>query len=57
MAPSALPIGESSLEFDYSGELVNEWLYQSTKETRRWWTFKVHGLKRLYRQVMIRGFV
>jgi sulfide:quinone oxidoreductase len=44
-------------EFDYNGELVNEWLYQSTKETRRWWTFKVHGLKRLYRNVMIQGWV
>jgi sulfide:quinone oxidoreductase len=44
-------------EFDYKGELVNEWLYQSTKETRRWWTFKVHGLKRLYRHVMIPGWV
>lgn len=44
-------------EFDYNGELVNEWLYQSTKETRRWWTFKVHGLKRLYQNVMIQGWV
>ncbi len=44
-------------EFDYNGELVNEWLYQPTRETRRWWTFKVHGLKRLYRHVMIEGWV
>ncbi len=44
-------------EFDYEGELVNEWLYQSTKETRRWWSFKVHGLKRLYTNVMIQGWV
>lgn len=44
-------------EFDFEGNLVNEWLYQSTKETRRWWHFKVHGLKRLYRNVMIPGWV
>lgn len=44
-------------EFDYSGNLVNEWLYQSTKETRRWWNFKVYGLKPLYRHVMIKGYV
>ncbi len=44
-------------EFDFEGNLVNEWLYQSTKETRLWWNFKVHGLKRLYRHVMINGWV
>ena len=44
-------------EFDYDGELINEWLYRPTTETRRWWHFKVHGLKRLYRHVMIGGWV
>ncbi|MCC5806809.1 MAG: NAD(P)/FAD-dependent oxidoreductase [Opitutales bacterium] len=44
-------------EFDFEGNLVNEWIYQSTKETRLWWNFKVHGLKRLYRHVMINGWV
>jgi sulfide:quinone oxidoreductase len=44
-------------EFDFQGQLVNEWLYQSTKETRLWWEFKVHGLKRLYREVMLNGYV
>ena len=44
-------------EFDYEGRLVNEWLYQSTRETRLWWEFKVHGLKRLYRHVMLNGYV
>ncbi len=44
-------------EFDYEGRLVNEWLYQSTRETRLWWEFKVHGLKRLYRHVMVNGYV
>lgn len=44
-------------EFDFEGKLVNEWLYQSTRETRLWWNFKVHGLKRLYRHVMINGWV
>lgn len=44
-------------EFDYEGNLVNEWMYQPTKETRRWWQFKVHGLKRMYRHVMLNGFV
>lgn len=44
-------------EFDFEGNLVNEWLYQSTRETRVWWQFKVHGLKRLYRHVMISGWV
>ncbi len=44
-------------EFDFEGNLVNEWLYQSTRETRTWWNFKVHGLKRLYRHVMIPGWV
>ncbi|MFP4541413.1 MAG: NAD(P)/FAD-dependent oxidoreductase [Opitutales bacterium] len=44
-------------EFDFDGKLVNEHLYQSTRETRTWWNFKVHGLKRLYRHVMIPGLV
>lgn len=44
-------------EFDYKGNLVNEWIYQSTTETRLWWNFKVHGLKRLYRHVMMNGYV
>lgn len=44
-------------EFGYNGELVNEWIYQPTKETRLWWDFKVHGLKRLYRHVMMNGYV
>ena len=44
-------------EFDFQGELVNEWIYQSTKETRLWWNFKVHGLKRLYLHAMMNGFV
>ncbi|TVR65300.1 MAG: NAD(P)/FAD-dependent oxidoreductase [Gemmatimonadales bacterium] len=44
-------------EFDFEGRLVNEWLYQSTRETRLWWEFKVHGLKRLYRHVMLNGYV
>ncbi len=44
-------------EFDYKGNLVNEWIYQSTKETRTWWNFKVHALKPLYRHVMMNGFV
>ncbi|MCC5925641.1 MAG: NAD(P)/FAD-dependent oxidoreductase [Bacteroidetes bacterium] len=44
-------------EFGYNGELVNEWIFQPTKETRLWWDFKVHGLKRLYRHVMMNGYV
>jgi len=44
-------------EFDYEGNLVNEWIYNSTKETWIWWQFKVHGLKRLYRHVMLKGYV
>ncbi|AXJ00121.1 sulfide:quinone oxidoreductase [Cyclonatronum proteinivorum] len=44
-------------EFDFNGELVNEWIYQSTRETRLWWNFKVHILKQLYRNVMINGYV
>ncbi len=44
-------------EFDYEGNLVNEWIYNSTRETRMWWHFKVHGLKRLYRHAMLNGFV
>jgi len=44
-------------EFDFNGNLVNEWIYQSTKETRLWWNFKVHGLKQLYRHVMLNGYV
>jgi hypothetical protein len=44
-------------EFDFQGNLVNEWLYQSTRETRLWWNFKVHGLKQLYRHVMMNGYV
>jgi len=44
-------------EFDFQGNLVNEWLYQSTRETRVWWDFKVHGLKQLYRHVMMNGYV
>ena len=44
-------------EFDFNGELVNEWIYQSTKETRIWWDFKVHGLKQMYRHVMMNGYV
>ncbi len=44
-------------EFDFDGNLVNEWIYQSTKETRLWWNFKVHGLKRLYRHAMMNGYV
>jgi len=44
-------------EFDYEGNLVNEWIYNSTKETRMWWQFKVHGLKRLYRHAMLNGYV
>lgn len=44
-------------EFDFQGNLVNEWLYQSTRETRVWWNFKVHGLRQLYRHVMMNGYV
>ena len=44
-------------EFDFNGNLINEWIYQPTTETRLWWNFKVHGLKRLYRHVMMNGFV
>ncbi len=44
-------------EFDFDRNLQNEWFYQSTRETRIWWDFKVHGLKRLYRHVMINGYV
>ncbi len=44
-------------EFDYDGNLVNEWLYQSTRETRLWWHFKVHGLKSLYLNVLLNGYV
>ena len=44
-------------EFDYQGNLINEWLYRPTQETRLWWNFKVHGLKRLYRHVMMNGYV
>ncbi len=43
------------IEFDYDGNLVNEDLYDSTHETALWWQFKVHGLKRIYREFMIRG--
>lgn len=43
------------IEFNYDGELVNEDFYDSTKELRRWWEFKVHGFKRLYRNVMMEG--
>jgi sulfide:quinone oxidoreductase len=44
-------------EFDFEGNLLNEWLYRPTQETRFWWDFKVHGLKRLYRHVMLNGYV
>ncbi|MDI6402783.1 FAD-dependent oxidoreductase, partial [Balneolaceae bacterium ANBcel3] len=44
-------------EFDFQGNLINEWLYRPTQETRIWWDFKVHGLKRLYRYVMMNGYV
>lgn len=44
-------------EFDFEGNLQSEWLYQPTQETRFWWNFKVHGLKRLYRHVMMNGYV
>lgn len=44
-------------EFDFEGNLINEWLYRPTQETRIWWDFKVHGLKRLYRHVMMNGYV
>lgn len=44
-------------EFDFEGNLQQEWLFQSTRETRLWWDFKVHGLKRLYRHVMMNGYV
>lgn len=44
-------------EFDFDGNLQSEWLYQPTRETRFWWDFKVHGLKRLYRHVMLNGYV
>lgn len=44
-------------EFDFEGNLINEWLYRPTQETRTWWNFKVHGLKRLYRHVMMNGYV
>lgn len=44
-------------EFDYTGELRNEWIYQSTRETRLWWNFKVHGLRPLYYHVMLAGRV
>ncbi len=44
-------------EFDFEGNLVNERIYNSTKETRLWWHFKVHGLKRLYRHVLLNGYV
>ncbi len=44
-------------EFDYQGNLINEWIYRPTQETRLWWNFKVHGLKRLYRHVMMNGYV
>jgi sulfide:quinone oxidoreductase len=44
------------IEFDYEGNLVNEDFYDSTDETRRWWEFKVHGFKRLYKDVMIKGY-
>ncbi len=44
-------------EFDFNGNPVNEWLCQSTRETRLWWNFKVHSLKQLYRHVMMNGYV
>lgn len=44
------------IEFDYDANLVNEGLYNSMEETSVWWEFKVHGLKRVYRDVMIRGY-
>lgn len=44
-------------EFDFEGNLIHEWLYRPTQETRIWWDFKVHGLKRLYRHVMMNGYV
>ncbi len=44
-------------EFDFEGNLIHEWLYRPTEETRIWWDFKVHGLKRLYRHVMMNGYV
>ncbi|TVR15034.1 MAG: NAD(P)/FAD-dependent oxidoreductase [Balneolaceae bacterium] len=44
-------------EFDFEGNLIHEWLYKPTQETRFWWNFKVHGLKRLYRHVMMNGYV
>lgn len=43
------------IEFDYDANLVNEGLYNSMNETSLWWEFKVHGLKRVYRDVMIQG--
>ncbi len=44
------------IEFDYAGNLINEELYDSRHETELWWNFKVHGLKRIYRDVMIQGY-
>ncbi len=44
-------------EFDFNGELVNEWLYNSTNETRLWWHFKVRGLKSLYTNILLNGYV
>lgn len=44
-------------EFDYTKQLRNEWIYQSTRETRLWWNFKVHGLKPLYMNIMLQGLV
>ncbi len=44
-------------EFNYNGDLVNEWIYNSTNETRLWWHFKVHGLKNLYLHVLLNGYV
>lgn len=44
------------IEFDYDANLVNEKFYDSLNESDLWWQFKVHGLKRVYRVVMIRGY-
>ena len=44
-------------EFDFEGNLIHEWLYRPTQETRIWWDFKVHGLKQLYRHIMMNGYV
>ena len=44
------------IEFDYDANLVNEQIYDSLRESDLWWNFKVHGLKRVYRDIMIKGY-